>query len=270
MPYDENPGSIIPFDFEDQAVRVVKIDGEPWFVAADLCRVLEIANSRDAVARLDDDERADVGITDASGLQTRKTNIISESGLYALVFTSRKPEARRFRKWVTSVVLPAIRKTGRYEMPGHTPAGIRDPLQMVNEMALRDREFWLSTVRETRQLLGPKVAARMWAQSPLPPLPVSNDDGFVDDEPTDLQAFLQERCQVTGSARDFVSSRDLLDAFRDWALELGAPPTGERAASLALRRLVGRYRDPETGFAFAPAKQRVTGYRGIRLKASDA
>jgi len=93
---------IIPFDFEENAVRVVLRDGEPWFVAVDVCRVLDISNPRDAVARLDDDEKADVGITDASGTQRRETNIISESGLYSLIFTSRKPEARRFRKWVTA------------------------------------------------------------------------------------------------------------------------------------------------------------------------
>jgi len=133
-----------------------------------------------------------------------------------------------------------------------------------------DADTWLGIVREARILFGRDAAAAMWAQSPLPPLPVSNDSGFIDDEPTDLQSFLQECCVVTGASRDFISSRDLLDAFRNWAFNLGAPPTGERAASLALRRLAGRYRDPETGCTFGPGKQRVTGYRGIRLRAADA
>ena len=106
------------FDFEDFAVRVVTRDGEPWFVAADVCRVLEIANSRDAVSGLDDDEKITVANPDGNpraGIP-HQFNIISESGLYALIFTSRKPEAKKFRKWVTSEVLPAIRKTGKYEV----------------------------------------------------------------------------------------------------------------------------------------------------------
>lgn len=105
------------------SVRVVMIDGEPWFVAVDVCRILEISNSRDAVARLDDDEKADVGITDTSsnGVQQRRTvTAISESGLYALIFTSRKPEAKKFRKWVTHEVLPSIRKTGAYFVNNET------------------------------------------------------------------------------------------------------------------------------------------------------
>lgn len=109
--------AIIPFDFEEQAVRVVMRDDAPWFVAADICRVLEIGNSRDALSRLEDDEKDGVGITDTIG-RTQITNAINESGLYALVLTSRKPAAKRFRKWVTAEVLPALRTQGRYELPG--------------------------------------------------------------------------------------------------------------------------------------------------------
>ena len=104
-----------PFVFDEALVRVSQDgNGDPWFVAKDVCRVLEIENHRDAVSRLDDDERG-VGITDTpSGRQEMLT--VSESGLYALVFRSRKPEARRFRKWVTSEVLPALRRAGRFAM----------------------------------------------------------------------------------------------------------------------------------------------------------
>ena len=103
---------IIPFDFDGDAVRVVVQSGEPWFVAKDVCDVLEIGNSRDAVARLDEDELMSVIAT--SGGQRREMNAVSESGLYSLIFRSRKPEARRFRKWVTGEVLPSLRKHGRY------------------------------------------------------------------------------------------------------------------------------------------------------------
>lgn len=111
--------ALTPYVFEDELVRVHQDEnGDPWFVAKDVCRVLGIANSNDAVSRLDEDEKAGVGITDLSSNgveQKRSFAIVSESGLYALVFRSNKPEAKAFRKWVTSEVLPSIRKTGRYD-----------------------------------------------------------------------------------------------------------------------------------------------------------
>jgi prophage antirepressor-like protein len=109
-------GQVLSYDFETNAVRVVMVEGEPWFVAVDVCRVLEIKNSRDALARLDDDEKG-VGISDTlGGKQT--VNTVNESGLFALIFTSNKPAAKRFRKWVTSEVLPAIRRDGAYVADG--------------------------------------------------------------------------------------------------------------------------------------------------------
>lgn len=108
--------SIVTFSFVAQSVRIVMRGDEPWFVAADVCEALTIANHRDAVAKLDEDEKDGVGITDAIGRE-QETTIINESGLYSLILTSRKPEAKKFKKWVTSEVLPAIRKTGRYEAP---------------------------------------------------------------------------------------------------------------------------------------------------------
>lgn len=93
-------------------VRTVVRDGEPWFVAADVCKALEIGNNRDAVARLDADEK-DVASTDTLGGKQGMT-IISEAGLYSLVLGSRKPEARAFKRWITHEVIPAIRKHGGY------------------------------------------------------------------------------------------------------------------------------------------------------------
>lgn len=96
-------------------VRVVMRDGEPWFVAKDVCDILDLENGRDSVAKgLQDDEKGVDSIYTLGGNQ--EMTVISESGLYALVFKSRKENAQVFRKWVTSEVLPAIRKTGRYEV----------------------------------------------------------------------------------------------------------------------------------------------------------
>jgi len=101
------------FQFDDHPVRVVTRNGEPWFVAADVCAALTIGNPTDALKRLDSDEQA---LDSIEGL-TRgndNVNLVSESGMFSLTLGSRKPEARRFKKWVTSEVLPSIRKTGFY------------------------------------------------------------------------------------------------------------------------------------------------------------
>lgn len=110
--------NLIPFEFESQAVRVIDRDGEPWFALADVCRVLDIANVGNASARLDDDEKGNIHNPDATPAGGNPNiTIINESGLYSLVLTSRKPAAKRFKKWVTADVLPTIRKTGAYGTP---------------------------------------------------------------------------------------------------------------------------------------------------------
>ena len=103
------------FKFDESPVRVVMKDGEPWFVAKDLCEILDHSNHRMAVSALDDDEKG-VSIVDTPG-GPQETLTVNESGLYSLIFTSRKPEAKRFRKWVTGAVLPEIRKSGGYQIP---------------------------------------------------------------------------------------------------------------------------------------------------------
>ncbi len=111
----------VPFDFQGKAVRTITKNGEVWFVAADACAVLEIGNTTDAVNRLDDDEKGVDSIETLGGPQ--KLNIVSESGLYSLIFTSRKPEAKAFRRWVTRVVLPTLRRTGQFDMRGKPSQG---------------------------------------------------------------------------------------------------------------------------------------------------
>ena len=105
--------SLMEFSFKGQRVRPVLLDGETWFVAADVCAVLEHTQPSKAVLRLDDDEKGVTTVPTLGGSQ--EMLVVNESGLYALIFSSRKPEARAFRRWVTGEVLPAIRKTGRYE-----------------------------------------------------------------------------------------------------------------------------------------------------------
>ena len=102
------------YDFNGSSVRVVRDEkGEPWFVANDVCDILEIRNSRQSIAYLDDDEKDTVITNDTIGRQ-QETNVINEGGLYSLILRSRKPEAKAFKRWVTHEVLPEIRKTGGY------------------------------------------------------------------------------------------------------------------------------------------------------------
>lgn len=101
------------FQFNGTAVRIHQdVNNEPWFVAKDVCDVLEIKESHRSVSLLDDDEKGRHIMTTPSGDQEMVT--INESGLYSLILRSRKPEAKAFKKWVTSEVLPAIRKSGSY------------------------------------------------------------------------------------------------------------------------------------------------------------
>ena len=109
--------NIIPFQFESHAVRVqVDGHGQPWFNASDVCKALELTNPRDALAKhVDPEDVAKCDTLTAGGVQ--RQNHVNESGLYALILGSTKEAAKRFKRWVTSEVLPTIRKTGSYAMP---------------------------------------------------------------------------------------------------------------------------------------------------------
>ncbi len=101
------------YQFGEQKVRVIDRDGESWWIARDVCAVLAIRNVGDALSSLDADEKGVANADTLGGQQEMAT--INESGLYSLILRSRKPEAKAFKKWVTSEVLPAIRRTGQYQ-----------------------------------------------------------------------------------------------------------------------------------------------------------
>ena len=101
---------------DEASIRMQMVDGEPWFAAKDVCELLGLDNSRQAVSRLDDDEKGVISSDTPGGKQ--ELTFVSESGMYALIFQSRKPQARAFRKWVTGEVLPSLRKYGYYVAPG--------------------------------------------------------------------------------------------------------------------------------------------------------
>lgn len=124
-----HPGAgnqITPFDFNGTNVRTITDDqGEPWFILKDVCEVLDVTNVGNVVKRLD---KADIHRTDVrSGGQNRNMALVNESGLYDVILDSRKPQAREFRRWVTSEVLPSIRKRGGYLTPEAAEKALTDP-----------------------------------------------------------------------------------------------------------------------------------------------
>jgi anti-repressor protein len=102
------------FQYEEKPVRTITINGELWWVAKDVCAILNLSDVSMSVSRLDEDEKGTSQICTPGGKQT--VLVINESGLYNLVLRSEKPEAKKFKKWITSEVLPSIRKTGKYEV----------------------------------------------------------------------------------------------------------------------------------------------------------
>lgn len=112
------PAWPLPLQFEGHQVRIVTDDaGIPWFVAADVCSALALGNSSQALTRLEADEKGVISTDTPGGRQSMTT--VNEPGLYSLILSSRKPEAKRFKRWVTHEVLPAIRRTGRYAPQQH-------------------------------------------------------------------------------------------------------------------------------------------------------
>lgn len=115
------------FKYQERQVRTVVIDDEPWFVATDVCQVLDITNPTVAVERLDPDEVTKFNLGGLSG----ESNIINEAGLYSLILGSRKPEAKSFKRWITHDVLPCIRKHGAYMTDNVIEMAIQDPDTMI-------------------------------------------------------------------------------------------------------------------------------------------
>jgi hypothetical protein len=202
--------AVIPFAFEDALVRALWVENDPWFVLSDVCKVLGISLPHRAAERLDDDEKGRHTMTTLGGPQ--EMTIISESGLYALIMTSRKPEAKRFRKWVTAEVLPSLRKTGRYAMddaapidPDFNPADRPDITGMVN------------LLRECRATWGKSAARQLWRQLPLPDVA----DPQIYDLPSDMnkQALDEARACLAhlldSRPNGDVTVRDLLTAAQE-------------------------------------------------------
>jgi anti-repressor protein len=140
---------LIPFDYSGRQVRTVQVDGEPWFVAADICTVLTLRDVSSALKMVDDEDRQRFRRSDTpqffGGIapQVQELWFVNESGLFALIFQSNKREARAFKSWVTHEVLPTIRRTGGYRLPATFSEALRE----------------LATKHEELEAAAPKVSA---------------------------------------------------------------------------------------------------------------
>ena len=142
------------------AVRVIEQDGEPWFVAAGVCRALELEDVNKAISRLDDDEGARIEIPHPQNPEKRMmVNAVNEPGLYSLVLGSRKPEAKVFKRWITHDVIPAIRKTGGYihGADSMTPDELMAKALLVAQKTIENQKLRLSTLTVQNQIMKPKA-----------------------------------------------------------------------------------------------------------------
>lgn len=165
-----------PLLFEgEQLVRMQLRDDEPWFVAADVCRVLGIKNARDAVEKLDDDEKG-VGSADTLG-GAQEVLTVSEGGLYTLILRSRAATTpgsvpHRFRRWVTHEVIPSIRKTGSYSAPGAERPALPSEKRPFPEWPMEEMRTKRGIADMYRLLYGPMAAQWIAPQLGFPVPPV--------------------------------------------------------------------------------------------------
>nr|DAP58862.1 MAG TPA: repressor domain protein [Caudoviricetes sp.] len=145
------------FNYNNSAVRIVQKNGEPWFVLKDVCDVLHLSTPARVAERLEPDEVSSAHVTDGIGRQ-QVTSIVNESGLYTVILRSDKPEAKPFRKWVTSEVLPSIRKHGAYMTPETLEAAILNPDYLLKvATALKEETDKRKALESKVQADAPKV-----------------------------------------------------------------------------------------------------------------
>jgi len=130
------------FNYKNHQVRTFIIDGEPWWVAKDVCDVLDIGNPSDAVRRLDEDEVDLIEVIDSLG-RAQTINIVNEAGLYNLILGSRKQEAKDFKRWITHEVIPQIRKTGAYSL---------DPRQLIAAAVIEAQKIIAEQEKKIQEL----------------------------------------------------------------------------------------------------------------------
>lgn len=141
------------FNFENNSVRVIQKDVEPWFVAKDVCDILGIKNVSDAVIKLNDNFKTTIALTETGSNYKTNALVVNEPGLYKLIFKSRKAEAEKFSDWLAEEVIPSIRKHGAYLTPDALQQAIAEPSFAIGLLQALDKE------RQEKQQLQTQIQA---------------------------------------------------------------------------------------------------------------
>lgn len=238
--------SVETFTYNSQELNVVMLNGTPWFIAADVCRILEIGNPSQALARLDEDEKSSL-ISNEGNRGNPARLIVSEPGLYSLILGSRKPEAKTFKRWVTHEVLPAIRRRGGYLTPEAAEQALTDPdfiIRLATE--LKAERAARAELEQQRRVLVPKADAfDLWLSS--------NADYGVDQAAKALCAA----GYMTGRTRLFRTLSELGWAFKardGWRYTQEHGPEGTKRLTVRM----SYYLDSRTGESHGRTTLRVT------------
>ena len=259
---------ILRFDYYDSEIRVIKDEeGNPWWVASDVCSILGLTNPREAVARLDDDEKNTVRISDGindngHGVPGNPNlNIINEPGLYTLIIRSNKPEAKVFKRWITHEVLPSLRKNGCYVMAGMNQGPLS--LKTLGEnlyaakgiarvLGLKGNRAILAANHAVKKYFGYDCFAVMDIEPPDPEpeeevLPGMVSGKMVDD-------FLADCCEEDEGA--FEGASEIYDAFKRWyAMKKGEFVPSQKAFGRVMARKFARV-----------TRSGYVKYHGVKLK----
>lgn len=212
------------FGFGDQLVRAFERDDFIWFVANDVCAALGIANPRNVVARVDDDERDDVRIMDAIGRE-QLTTIISESAVYVLICSSRKAAAKQFRRWMTHEALPTIRRTGRYEVGNDNEEARPRVLDLEGALGTADDRHAIKTALLTintyKDLYGLQAGREMLEKLgfPVPGIAMSPVSGGADVHRASGEGDLHAWSRAAGlkaSKREATHLSELYASYTEW------------------------------------------------------
>ena len=237
--------TLIPFNYNEQQLRVVEIDGEPWFVLADLCRALDVGNPSMTAQRITAESLSTTEVLDSRGV-SHPTNIVDEPGMYEVVFLSRKPEAALFRRWITNEVLPSIRKTGSYST---TPA-LTDDQIVAQALAITTARVESLTARLA--VAEPKAAALdRWLSSNI-----NYSVGHV-------AKALSMAGVPTGRTRLFTKMQDLGWIFRNHQSQWEPYQAQVKTERLAVK--LGSQLNTRTGEQFSTVTVRITPKGAAKL-----
>lgn len=210
-------------------VRIVQKNGEPWFVGKDVAEILGYSNTKDAIAKHVDDEDK-LGAQIATSGQNRNMTIINESGLYSLILSSKMPKAKEFKRWVTSEVIPAIRKTGKYEaMAQAVPINdepATDFTQLEFDQRIRIAAIIASCRRERLPLVAKVLSLDLEGMMPLMPAHITEAE----------QNCYQYISSVYDSLERDTPIQYFYTAYTKWCMEQNLLPLTKHGVTKVLKK----------------------------------